>query len=196
MNTINAEQNNSKFIWTIGIVSVAIPIVVALLLFMPQTGQLGDLDVSFLPHLNAVLNSSTALALLVGYIFIRNGNKEAHRASMLAAFTLSSIFLVSYVLYHFQAPPTRFGDLDHNGVVSEVEKLSAGTARYIYIVLLLTHIVFAAIIVPFVLLSVYFGLSGQFDRHKKLSRYTFPMWLFVSVSGVVVYLMISPYYAK
>jgi putative membrane protein len=188
------KRNDNKFLWLIGVLSVAIPIVVALLLFVPQTGQLGDLNVSFLPHLNAVLNSATAIALLTGFVLIRKGQIKEHRVAMLSAFMLSSIFLVSYVVYHIQAPSTRFGDLDHNNIVSEAEKAAAGTIRYVYFALLLSHIVFAAIIVPFVLSSVYFGLSGQIERHKRLSKYTFPMWLFVSVSGVIVYLMIKPYY--
>lgn len=190
-----APANDKKILWIIGVLSVAIPIVVAVLLFMPQTGNLGDLDVSFLPHLNAVLNSATAIALALGYYKVKTDKLAQHRMLMLSAFALSSIFLVSYVVYHFQAPSTRFGDLDHNGVLSESELLSAGYVRYIYFALLLAHIILAAVIVPFVLLSIYFGLTKQFARHKKVSTYTFPLWLFVAISGVIVYLMISPYYS-
>jgi putative membrane protein len=192
--TSKVNKNESRYLILIAVLGIAIPIVVALLLFMPQTGKLGDLDFSFLPHLNAVLNSATAIALVMGYYLIKTGARQAHKTSMLIAFGLSSLFLVSYVLYHFQEASTMYGDLDHNGIVTEVEKAAAGISRIIYLCLLLSHIVMAAIIVPFVLLSVYFGLSNQLERHKKISKYTLPMWLYAEVTGVIVYLMISPYY--
>lgn len=189
------------YLTIIGILSVAVPVLVAVLLFIPQTGKLGDLDVSFLPHLNAVLNSATAIALVVGWVLIRNRDlsyekrTSYHRTAMMAAFVLSSIFLVCYVIYHFQAPPTRFGDLNHNGLVEDSEKLLVGGIRYLYLFLLLTHIVLAAVVVPFVLLAIYFAFTGQYTRHTRTTKYTFPIWLYVAVTGVIVYLMISPYYA-
>lgn len=178
----------------ISILGVAIPVVVAVLLFMPQTGKLGDFDVSFLPHLNGVLNSATALSLMTGYYFIKNRNTTAHRTAMLTAFGLSSIFLISYVLYHFQAPSTKFGDLNGDHTLSDPERDAIGMIRYVYYFFLLTHIVLAAVIVPLVLSSIYFGLTKQYEKHKKVSRYTFPTWLYVAVTGVLVYLMIKPYY--
>jgi len=200
MNTNNSIKiadtapNERFYLLLIGVLSVAIPVVVAVLLYLPQTGKLGDLNVSFLPHLNAVLNSATALCLIMGYYMMKQKQYHVHRAMMLAAVALSSMFLISYVLYHFQAPSTRFGDTDGNGILSDAEKLVAGSLRMVYFGLLILHIFFAAIIVPFVLTSIYFGITKQFEKHKKVSRFTFPMWLFVAVSGVVVYFMISPYY--
>jgi putative membrane protein len=192
---LGATTANERFyLGLIAVLSVAIPVVVAVLLYLPQTGKLGDLDVSFLPHFNAVLNSATAICLVSGYYMMKKQQYNTHRAMMLAAFALSSMFLVSYVVYHFQAPSTKFGDIDGNGIVSEIEKTAAGGMRMVYFVLLILHIFLAAIIVPFVLTSIYFGVTKQFEKHKKVSRFTFPMWLFVAVSGVVVYLMISPYY--
>lgn len=197
MSSNSIEVKSEKpWLVVIGIVGVAIPIVVALLLFMPQTGKLGDLDFSILPHLNALLNSGTAFALLTGYYFVKKGNTVAHRVAMLTAFGLSSLFLVSYVLYHFQEASTLFGDLNHDHLVSPEEGQKAGSLRYVYYFLLLTHILLAAIIVPFVLLSIYYGLGKQIEKHKKVSKYTFPLWLYVAVTGVVVYLLISPYYIK
>ncbi len=196
-----SPKKDSLYLTIIGILSVVVPVLVAILLFIPQTGKLGDLDVSFLPHLNAVLNTATAAALVVGWLFIRNRSlpyerrTAYHRTAMMTAFVLSSLFLVAYVIYHYQAPPTRFGDLDHSGVVEEAEKLAVGGIRYVYLFLLLTHIVLAAVVVPFVLLAVYFAFTGQYTRHTKTTKYTFPIWLYVSVTGVIVYLMISPYYA-
>jgi putative membrane protein len=194
-NTI--DQGSSKdrtFMNIIGVLSVAIPVVVAFLIFIPQTGKLGDFDVTFLPHLNAVLNSATAICLAVGYYFTKTGKYNAHRTMMLSAFALSSLFLVCYVLYHFQAPSTKYGDMDGDGLLSAFELETVGSMRFFYLGLLLIHILAAAIIVPLVLRSIYFGLTKQNARHKKVSGYTFPIWMFVAVSGVIVYLLISPFY--
>jgi putative membrane protein len=190
-------KNDTWYLILIGILSIAIPVVVALLFVAPQTGKLGGFNVAFLPHLNAVLNSATALALLAGFYFIKvKKNQRYHTTAMLTAFGLSSIFLVSYVIYHFQGAHTKFGDLDGNGVVSAMEVSAAGTMRYFYLFILLTHIAFATIVLPFILLAIYFGISKQIARHKKIVKYTFPIWLYVAITGVLVYLMISPYYPK
>lgn len=194
METLDLQKQNNKYLTVIGVLSVAIPLVVAFLLFIPQTGKLGDVDVSFLPGLNAVLNSATALCLVLSLYFIKAGNIQTHKTFNLAAMVLSSIFLVSYVIYHFQAPSTKFGDVNGDHVLSDIEKASAGGIRYFYYVLLITHIILAAVVVPFVLRSLYFGWTRQDERHRKLSKITWPIWFFVAVSGVVVYLLISPYY--
>jgi putative membrane protein len=177
-----SDKKNNLYLIIIGILSVAIPVVVAILLFIPQTGKLGDMDVSFLPHLNAVLNSATALSLISGYCFIKKGKRRYHTTAMITAFALSSIFLIAYVVYHYQAPATKFG--------------GEGFIRGIYFFILITHIILAAVVVPFVLLSIYFAASKQYIKHKKIVKWTFPIWLYVAVTGVVVYLMISPYYAN
>jgi putative membrane protein len=104
------------------------------------------------------------------------------------------LFPVSYICHHLFAGESRFGDLDHNGILSEAEKATAGSARIIYYIILGTHIPLAGIILPFVLFSAYRGLTGDYTRHKKLARITWPIWFYVAVTGVVVYLMISPYY--
>ncbi len=189
-----APKQDKQYLAAIGIISVVIPIVVALLLFVPQTGKLGDVDVSILPHINALLNSATAVCLAVAYFFIKNHNEEMHRRLMMTAFVLSSLFLVSYVVYHFQAPSTKFGDTNGDGILSEIELAEAGIMRGVYLFILLTHILLAAVVVPFVLVAFYFALSKQIGRHKKIVKFTFPIWLYVAVTGVIVYLMISPYY--
>lgn len=179
INTLKA--NDSKYLILIAFLSVTVPLLVAILLFVPQTGKLGDVDVTFLPKLHALLNSLTAIALLVGYRFIKKGNIRFHRFAMTTAFVLSSFFLISYVIYHYQAAPTSYG--------------GEGIMRNIYYFVLITHIILAALIVPFVLLSVYFAISNQFVRHRRISRWTFPLWLYVAVTGVLVYFMIAPYYS-
>lgn len=179
----NRSVNSAKdkqFLTLIAVLSVVIPVVVALLFFMPKDGGSG-VNVSFLPTLHAILNSLTAVALVTGYYFIRQNNSKAHRAAMLTAFGLSAIFLVSYVTYHFLGERTIYG--------------GEGALKYIYYFILLTHIVLAIVIVPLVLLSVYFGISNQLSRHRRISKWTFPIWLYVAITGVLVYLLISPYYS-
>ena len=178
----------------IGIISVLVPLVVAFLLFSPGDREDASSWTSFLPHLNGVINSATSIVLVFGYVFIRQGNKEWHKAAMITAFTLGCIFLVSYIIYHSTAPSTVFGDTDGDSVLSDVEAEVIGTLRSVYLVILLSHIILAAVVVPFVLFAFFFALTGKFERHKKIVKYTFPIWLYVSVSGVIVYLMISQYY--
>lgn len=180
-NNDTRHQPDTRYLILITMLSVGVPLLVAFLLFMPQTGKLGDVDVTFLPKLHALLNSLTAIALLTGFYFIKNQKIRQHRYAMLTAFVLSAFFLISYVTYHYQAAPTSYG--------------GEGTLRYVYYFILLTHIVLAVVIVPLVLLSIYFGLSDQLGRHRRISRWTFPIWLYVAVTGVLVYILISPYYS-
>ncbi len=196
MSDLISAQKDKNYLVLVGIVSVLIPLVVAFLLFMPQTGKLGDFDVAFLPHLNAVLNSATFICLVTGFICIKKGYKEEHKVAMLSAFVLSSIFLVSYVIYHFQAAHTLYGDVNHDGLVDETEKAAVGIMRTVYFVILISHIFLAAIVVPFVLLSIYFGITEQYTKHKKISKFTFPIWTYVALTGVIVYWMISPFYVS
>ena len=107
---------------------------------------------------------------------------------------MSVLFLLSYIAHHLLAGETKFGDLDHNGILSDDEKLQVGSVRMIYYVLLLTHIPLAAIILPFILFTAYRALTGEYEKHRKLTRITWPVWFYVAVSGVIVYWMIQPYY--
>jgi uncharacterized membrane protein YozB (DUF420 family) len=136
--------------------------------------------IRFLPTLNAILNGTSGILLTVGYVFIRRRNVPAHRACMIAALTSSSLFLISYLYYHYHAGATRFA--------------GAGAARLIYLLILTTHTILAVVIVPFVIVTVTRALRGQFDRHLRVARWTLPMWLYVSVTGVIVYLMLYHLY--
>ena len=107
---------------------------------------------------------------------------------------MSVLFLLSYIAHHLLAGETKFGDLDHNGILSDDEKLQVGSVRMIYYVLLLTHIPLAAIVLPFILFTAYRALTGEYEKHRKLTRITWPVWFYVAVSGVIVYWMIQPYY--
>jgi uncharacterized membrane protein YozB (DUF420 family) len=134
----------------------------------------------FLPTLNAMLNATSGILLTIGFLFIRRRNVQAHRACMIAALVSSSLFLISYLVYHYYAGGTRFA--------------GTGAARLIYFIILTTHTILAAVIVPFVLVTATRALRGQFDRHRRVARWTLPMWLYVSVTGVVVYLMLYHLY--
>jgi putative membrane protein len=179
MQTSPLVDSQKKYDGIIKILAIAIPLAVALLFGIRTKVDIGNWT-KFLPHLNAFLNSMTALLLIVGYTFIKKMNIRIHRLTMLAAFGLGSLFLVSYILYHLTNPSTPFG--------------GEGFVKTIYYILLISHVLLAAIVVPFVLYAVYYGISNQIDKHKKVVKWTLPIWLYVSVSGVIVYLMISPYY--
>jgi len=176
------------------IVSIAIPLAVAFLIMIPQAKIDLGLNTKMLPLFHAILNSTTAILLLASLYFIKNGRIRAHRAANLTAVLLSAIFLVSYIIYHATNPSVRFGDIDHNGILSDDEKLKAGSLRYVYYFILSSHIILSGIIVPFVLFTLQRAFQEKFEKHKKLARITWPIWFYVAVTGVVVYLMVSPYY--
>ncbi|HUS01615.1 MAG TPA: DUF420 domain-containing protein [Chitinophagaceae bacterium] len=157
-----------------------------------------NVNLGFDPHLfaatNAVLNSCVTVLLIAGLWTVKRKNYRLHRKLMFAAIILSLLFLLSYICHHLFTGDTKYGDLNHNGIVSEDEKTVAGSIRMIYYLILLTHIPLAGIILPFILFTAYRALTGEYERHKKFARITWPVWLYVAISGVVVYLMISPYY--
>lgn len=186
-----------KFRTPIIIVSILIPIVVAILFSV----KLKDFGInveplSFLPPIYASINGITAILLILAVRAIKNGNRSLHEKLMTSAIACSVIFLVMYVAYHMTSESTKFGDINHNGLVDANELAAVGFTRLIYFFILLTHIALSVIIIPLVLFTYVRALSKQFDRHKKLARITFPLWLYVAVTGVIVYLMISPYYVK
>ena len=151
-------------------------------------------DVHLFAKANAIINSGVAILLIIALIAVKIKNYTLHKNLMMSAMLLSVLFLVSYICHHLLAGETRFGDINHDGIVSDIEKASVGSSRMIYYILLGTHIPLAGIILPFILFSAYRGLTGEFDKHKKLVRITWPSWFYVAVTGVVVYWMISPYY--
>ena len=164
--------------WTkiIYIISVVISLAVAFLILGPRPeGLEGRMDVSMLPLVNASLNGITTILLLIGYILILKKMIDKHKLVMLSAFGTSSLFLVSYVIYHwFKSGP----------------KLYIGDYKIVYYFILLTHIILAAIIIPLALFTLYRGLSTQIDKHRKIAKITLPIWLYVSVTGVIIYYML------
>lgn len=147
-----------------------------------------------LPTLNAFLNGTCSVLLVASLVAIKKKNIALHKKLNVTAFVLSALFILSYVTAHYFIPDTKYGDLNHDGMMSAEESELVSGIKPIYLVILLSHIFLAIIVLPLVLLSFYYGLTDQREKHKKLTRISYPVWLYVTVTGVVVYLMISKYY--
>ncbi|MEO8932815.1 MAG: DUF420 domain-containing protein [Xanthomarina sp.] len=188
---LNQDDKKARlFIWLVSI------IIFAGIAFLSRVKF--NVSWGFDPHVfataNAIINSIVAMLLLAGLLAVKSKKYLLHKKIMLAAITLSVLFLISYICHHLLTGDTKFGDLNHDGILSLDEKTLAGPVRYVYYFILLTHIPLAGIILPFILFTAYRALSGNYERHKKLARITWPIWLYVAITGVVVYLMIRPYY--
>lgn len=178
MENHSLEQKFNKFIV---VVSILIPVVVAIL-FSVKLKDFGfDAEpLSFLPPIYATINGITSVVLVAGVLAIKNGKRKLHEQLMTTAIALSVAFLVMYVAYHMTSESTKFG--------------GEGMIRNVYFFILLSHILLSIAVIPLVLITYVRALAERFDRHKKIAKITFPIWLYVAVTGVVVYLMISPYY--
>lgn len=186
-------KNDKQATWLILVFSFVVFAAVVLLGRIKLEVDLG-FDVHVFAKLNAFINSIVSLLLLAGLMVVKQGKYEQHKKIMIAALILSVLFLVSYICHHLFAGETKFGDIDHDGIVTETEKALAGGKRTFYYIILATHIPLAGIILPFILFTAYRALIGEWPKHVKLARITWPIWLYVSVTGVLVYLLISPYY--
>lgn len=186
-------KNDKQANWLILVFSFVVFAAVVLLSRIKLDVNLG-FDVHFFAQLNAFINSIVSLLLLAGLAVVKQGKYQLHKRIMTTALVLSVIFLVSYICHHLFAGETKFGDINHDGLVSEAEKALAGSKRTLYYIILATHIPLAGIILPFILYTAYRALIGEWPKHVKLARITWPVWLYVSVTGVLVYLLISPYY--
>ena len=162
------------------ILSIAVPVIVVLLMNLETRTNILGLDVGTYPFFHAVINGLTAVLLLVGYSLIQNKKFNLHRNVMISAFLLSVVFLVSYVISKISHEPVPYG--------------GEGFMRPLYFFVLITHIVLSGIIVPLVLFTMYRALTGQYEKHKKIAKWTFPIWLYVSITGVLVYIFMYPYY--
>lgn len=174
-------------------ISIVVPVLVTILFYTPAL-QL-NINVSFLPTLHAIFNSTVAILLVIGLYFIKKKNIKAHKIAMLSAFSISAMFLISYVIYHSASDSTVFGDSNHDGNLSDQESAAIANIKMLYYIILISHIVLAAIIMPFILITVSRALSARFDKHRKIAKITWPLWFYVAVTGVIVYFMIAPYYA-
>lgn len=188
-------SNEKAIKWTIYITTIAICALVTILnqKWLPHPEIIPGF-IYKLPALNAVLNGTCSILLICSLIAIKMKNINLHKKLNLTAFVLSALFLVSYVTAHYFIADTRYGDIDHNGMMSPEESAAVADIKPLYLVILLTHIFLAIVVLPMVLLSFYYGLTDQREKHRKLTRFSYPIWLYVTVTGVIVYLMISPYY--
>ncbi|MCB0477157.1 MAG: DUF420 domain-containing protein [Crocinitomicaceae bacterium] len=171
--------------------SVVIPVVVAVLF----TVELKGFDFSFLPHIYAPINGLTAIVLVAAVISVKNGNIERHKMLIKTAMALSVAFLLCYVLYHMTSEATLYGDVDGSGSLDGSEKTNFQTSRMIYLLVLVSHIILSVSVIPLVLFAYLRGILNKIEEHKKIVKYAFPIWLYVAISGVVVYLMIFPFYS-
>ena len=167
------RETANKLIW---VVSIVVPLVVAILFKV----QISGYDFSFLPPIYAGINALTAILLVSALVAIKNKNRKLHESLIKVCIGLSLVFLVMYILYHMTSEPTRFG--------------GEGALKYTYYFILISHILLSVMVIPFVLVTYTRASFGEFEQHKKIAKITFPLWLYVAVTGVIVYLMISPYY--
>jgi len=176
------KKQDSFFVPLIISLSIIIPIVVALLMLFPNVFHIESesIDFSSLPFFHAILNGSTSVLLFTGFILIKNKKTNLHKISMLSAFVLSSVFLLSYVTSKLTNAPVHFG--------------GEGLIRYIYFFILISHIILSVLVLPLALFSIYRGMTGEIEKHKSIVKYTFPIWMYVAITGVLVYILMSPYY--
>ncbi len=188
------QKNDRLANWLIGIFSVVVFSVVVMLGRF-QLDIHTNFDIHVFAKANAAINAITALLLIAALVAVKKGQFELHKKIMFTALILSIFFLLSYIAHHLLAGEAKFGDIDHDNFLSEDEKmLVSSTIRYVYYTILATHIFLAAIILPFILFTAYRALISEFPAHKKLAKITWPLWLYVAVTGPIVYWMISPYY--
>ncbi|WP_426431561.1 DUF420 domain-containing protein [Winogradskyella sp. HB-48] len=181
MSTVDLEKEKKYNKWIVAL-SIIIPVAVAAL-FGINLHELGfDVEpLTMLPSIYAGINGLTAIVLIVAVVAIKNKNRKLHENLMKFAIALSVMFLVMYVAYHMTSDSTKFG--------------GEGAVKYIYYFILITHILLSVVIIPFVLITYVRAITNNIERHKKIAKITFPLWLYVAVTGVIVYFMISPYYA-
>lgn len=173
------KKNDTRANWLIIGFSVVVFLLIAALGGLPKQNYDLGFDVHIFAVANAIINSMVSILLIAAIVLAKNRKYTAHRNTMYAAMVLSILFLVSYVLHHLlTGGGTKYG----------------GDYKLFYYVLLITHIFLAAIILPFILFTAYRGMTGEYEKHRKIAKYTWPLWLYVSVTGPIVYLMISPYY--
>ncbi len=194
MLTPSLQKNDAKAKWLIGIFSVIVFGVVTILGRYNLAGKVNlQFDVHIFAKTNAIINATVAVLLLAGLYFAKQKNFELHKKLMLFAMILSVLFLVSYICHHLLAGETMYGETDGVAGLSDAEKAAAG-GRTVYLLILLTHIPLAGLALPFILFAAYRALTGEYEKHKRLVRIVWPVWFYVAVTGVIVYLMISPYY--
>ncbi|MFL2566427.1 MAG: DUF420 domain-containing protein [Schleiferiaceae bacterium] len=178
------HPNDRVIVPIIVVLSIVVPILVASLFLLPESWkiQFGNANFRSLPFFHAILNGCTAILLAVAFGMIKTKKVALHRLSNILAFSLSAVFLISYVISHISNPDSHFG--------------GEGWVRPVYFFILISHIVLSIPVLPLAMLSIYRGLNNQISAHKKLVKWTFPIWMYVAVTGVLVYIFMAPYYPK
>ena len=180
MNTENLQEEKKYNKWIVAL-SIIIPVAVAILFGVKLKDYGIDVEpLTFLPPIYAAINGITAIVLVLAVSAIKKGKRKQHENLIKFAITLSVLFLVMYVAYHMTSDSTKYG--------------GEGVLRYIYFFILITHILLSIVVIPFVLITYVRGITNNIERHKKIAKITFPLWLYVAVTGVIVYIMIAPYY--
>lgn len=174
---VETKHPKSKYNIWIWIISIVVPVAVAVLFTVriPGVERMG-----FLPPIYATINALTAIILIISVIQIKKGNRKNHEFLMKTAILLSLVFLLLYIAYHMTSDSTKYG--------------GDGIVKYLYYFILITHIMLSITVIPFVLITYVRAITGKFEKHKSIARITFPLWLYVAITGVIVYVMISPYY--
>jgi len=185
--------NDKFFLRLIWVVTAVVLVVVVTLKIIPPPATKPSF-IYMLPHIIGGINALCSVLLILSLIFIKRKNIQAHKITNVITFILSALFLVFYILFHLYEKDTRYGDIDHNGILSAAELARVGMSRMVYFVILITHIMLAVMVLPLILISFLRGFSMQIERHRKIVRWAYPVWLYVAVTGVIVYLMIVPYY--
>ena len=188
MNT--TKDIEKKYKPLVVILSIVIPVVIAILFSVKVDG----FDLHFLPPIYASINGITAILLVAAVIMIKKGNRAIHQKLMTSAVVCSILFLLMYVAYHMTSDSTVYGDFNGDGIRDEIETAKIGASKNIYFIILISHILLSLIVLPLVMFTYLKGWANKLEAHKKWAKITFPIWLYVAITGVVVYLMISPFY--
>ena len=189
------QKNDRKATWLIVAFSIIVFAAVSILGKYNLAGKVSlPFDVHIFALINAVVNGFVALLLIAGLFTAKQGNYLMHKKIMITAMLLSVLFLLSYICHHLFAGESIYGETDGIAGLSNAELAAAGTMRTVYLIILITHIPLAGLVMPFILFAAYRALTGDYQKHKKMVRYIWPVWFYVAVTGVIVYVMIKPYY--
>jgi putative membrane protein len=183
-------KKSENFKRLIIVASIAIPLVVAVLFKVKIEG----VDLSILPPVYATINGITAVLLILALIAIKKKNIQLHQKLVKTCLVLSLLFLACYVAYHITSEEVKYGDLDHDNMLSPDELLKVGSTRMLYLFLLVSHIMLSIVVIPFVLFTYLFAYEQNFEKHRKWAKIAWPIWVYVAITGVIVYKMISPFY--
>ncbi len=187
------KKNDQQANIIIGLFSVIVFVAVTFLSKFTINVEL-PFDKHIFALINALLNTTVAFLLVLALVAVKQKKYQLHKNLMTTALVLSLLFLVTYIAHHLLAGEARFGDANFDGIISLEEKAVAGNMRSFYLIVLTTHIILAALILPFILFTTYRALTGEFEAHKKIAKRTWPLWFYVAVTGPLVYMMIKPYY--